>query len=103
MQALAACAVGVVIILIKGDDHFLTGGDQIYHWSIVAYIGFYLAWHERPWHFQTLKLEGTVPAQGLPVYNVIIATLQLIACRFYTAAESPYNLVLMGIVATRAW
>jgi len=91
------------VILIKGDDHFLTGGDQVYHWSIVAYIGFYLAWHERAWHYQPTRQDGKQQTHALPVYNVIIATLQLIACRFYTAAESPYNLVLMGIVATRAW
>jgi hypothetical protein len=39
----------------------------------------------------------------LPIYNVIVASLQLIACRFYAAAETPYNLVLIGILACRGW
>lgn len=38
-----------------------------------------------------------------PVYNVIVATLLLVACRFYASAETPYNLVLIGILACRGW
>lgn len=97
--ALAACAAAVIIVLVDGDAHFLTAGDRLYHWFIVAYVAFYLLLHAG-----SLKPSGSdVTATERPVYNVILATLQLVACRLYTAAETPYNLVLTGLIATRTW
>lgn len=89
--ALAACAIACVLVLVEGDAHFLTSGDQIFHWAVFAYILFYLA------------IQGLARSWSMPVYNIILATLQLIACRLYTAAETPYNLVFLGIISTRAW
>ncbi len=38
-----------------------------------------------------------------PIYIILIASLQLIASRFYSAAETLYNLVLVAILATSRW
>lgn len=96
--ALATCAAAVIIVLVDGDAHFLTAGDRLYHWFTVAYVAFYLLLHAG-----TLKPGTDATATERPVYNVILATLQLVACRLYTAAETPYNLVLTGLIATRTW
>ena len=47
--------------------------------------------------------SSQVPTSDMPVYNVLVASLQLVAGRFYSAAETPYNLVLIGILACRTW
>jgi hypothetical protein len=50
--------------------------------------------------------EDTHPAANgyeQPVYNVIVATLQLVAVRFYSSAETPYNMVLLAMLACRVW
>jgi hypothetical protein len=76
---------------------------QVFYWSTFAYILVYIAIHAgRIWLLPRLFPHGRME-RDCPVYNVIVATLQLIACRFYAAAETPYNLVLITILATRAW
>ncbi len=95
--ALACSSLAVIIVLLDGDSHFVTSADQLFFWSNLAYIVFYLIMHlARPWLKQN---DG----YDTPVYNILVASLQLIACRFYAAAETPYNLVLIAILATRGW
>lgn len=36
-----------------------------------------------------------------PVYNLIASTLQVIACRLYLSADTPYNPIIVWAVATR--
>ena len=88
--ALLASVLVLVIVLLDTDCLFVTSADQVFFWATVAYILVYLALRIRTCHQR-------------PVYNVIVATLQLIACRFYAAAETPYNLVLIGFLASRGW
>ena len=38
-----------------------------------------------------------------PFYNLLAGVLQLVACRLYCGAETPYNPPLLFIVATRAF
>lgn len=96
-QALLCCCAIILLILPRLDRHFVTSADLVFFWSNVAYVLIYLAIHGQ---HVLLKSGGE---DGIPVYNIIIATLQLVACRFYASAETPYNLVLMGILATRVW
>ena len=102
--ALLASFIALVIILIDGDSLFITSADQVFYWSTVSYI---LVYHAM--HFTNRHLANCLPSWlrqedlHYPVYNVIVASLQFIACRFYTAAETPYNLVLITILAVRAW
>lgn len=102
---LSSLAAGV-IILIDGDTLFITSADQIFYWSTFSYILVYQAIHAaNRWASKCLPawLVYKDRQQGYPVYNVIVASLQFIACRFYTAAETPYNLVLITILACRIW
>lgn len=94
-QALLCCCVIIVVVLTDGDPHFVTSADLVFFWSNIAYILFYLAIHGRHYFFKK--------DEDIPVYNVLVSTLQLVASRFYAAAETPYNLVLIGILATRLW
>lgn len=94
--ALLASFVALVVVLADGDSLHITTADQVFYWSTAIYILVYLAIH--------LACRLTPATQDeYPVYNVIVATLQFIASRFYTAAETPYNLVLIAILAVRAW
>ena len=89
---------------VDGDSLFITSADQVFYWSTVSYILVYHAMHFANRHLTTY-LPSWLRQEDLhyPVYNVIVASLQFIACRFYTAAETPYNLVLITILAVRAW
>ena len=95
-QALLCCFAIILLILPRRDAHFVTSADQVFFWCNVGYVLIYLAIHGK--HFLSKSRE-----EDIPVYNIIIATLQLVACRFYASAETPYNLVLIGILATRVW
>jgi len=108
LPALVCALLVVLVVLVDGDSHFVTSADQasarffcsldlgssnlaqVFFWATIVYIAIYLAMHA--------KATATIP-----VYNVLVATLQLVASRFYAAAETPYNLVLIGILAARGW
>ena len=115
LPALVCALLVVLVVLVDGDSHFVTSADQAYaclssndpiacliaanlaqvfFWATIAYISIYLAMHAKAWQ----SASATIP-----VYNVLVATLQLVASRFYAAAETPYNLVLIGILAARGW
>jgi hypothetical protein len=91
------------VVLLDGDSLFVTSADQVFFWSTVVYILIYLAMHLSTSSSISRRVGELQPQQQPPVYNVIVASLQLIACRFYAAAETPYNLVLMAILACRGW
>jgi hypothetical protein len=83
------CALAVTgLVLLDRDTVYVTYADQLFFWASVSYVAFYLT---TQWHTE------------LPVFNVIIGTLQVLATRLYTAAETPYNLVLVFMLACRAW
>ena len=93
LPALACSALVVLVVGLDGDSHFITTGDQAFFWATAGYIVLYLGVHFAPGKGRACQ----------PVYNVLVATLQLVACRFYASAETPYNLVLLGILAARTW
>jgi len=96
--ALLASLVLILVVVLDGDSHFVSSGDQAFFWANVGYVGFYLGLHAyNRWMCRNNKQEET------PVYNIIMASLQLVVCRLYGAAETPFNLVLLGILSTRAW
>ena len=67
----------------------------MFFWATVGYILVYLVMHVVNRNHDT--------GHEIPVYNVIVSTLQLTACRFYASAETPYNLVLITFLACRGW
>ena len=84
----SALALLALLLPFDGDSVYVTCADQTFFWCSVAYVGYYLLAH------------GQGPA---PVYNVIVAALQILATRLYTSAETPYNLLLLGMLACRVW
>lgn len=90
--ALAAALGLVALAVLDGDGAYVTVADQAFFWLTIAYVAAYLGLH-----------ASHEDGGQRPVFNVIVATLQLAAMRFYTAAETPYNLVLIGMLACRGW
>ena len=85
----AAVALTALVVPFDGwDGVFVTLADQTFYWATVGYIGVSLVLH---WQ------------ASQPVFNVIVAALQLLAMRLYTAAETPYDLVLIAMLASRVW
>jgi hypothetical protein len=127
--ALLASLVLLVLVLIDGDAAFVTTADQLFFWSTAAYILAYLAihgWERFKARMQSLDRQEQQEDMELlveqdeggtdeeppgdaqeryerPVYNIIVATLQLVAMHFYSSAETPYNIVLLGMLACRGW
>lgn len=111
---LAAAVALLALTLLDLDSVYVTHADQLFFWASVSYAGFYLAIH---WAARLLppdqageggdkdKVSPPQPhdQDETPVFNVIVATLQLLATRLYTSAETPYNLLLLGMLACRAW
>lgn len=96
---LVASVAALAMVLSDGDSLFITSADQVFYWSTFAYILVYIAVHAA----NLWILSCTGHSKDPPVYNVIVATLQLIASRLYAGAETPYNLVLITILAARVW
>jgi hypothetical protein len=91
----AAClAVLPITLAPDGDAWFVTLEESLLFVSLCIYVGIYAIL------FAVYVYEGG----GLdpPVYNLIAATLQVIACRLYSGAETPYNPVVIWAIATRA-
>lgn len=110
---LAASVALLLLALADGDGLYVTRVDQMFFWSTAAYVAIYIAIHltstiRREMESKTREADtegGTSKDDNyeVPVFNVIVASLQLVAMRFYTAAETPYNLVLIGMLACRGW
>lgn len=117
--ALCGSLLLLALVLVDLDRVYITKADLLYFWCSVAYIGFYLVLHA---HLPRLggpvtNLGATVgrepsekrtPAKNAtanetPVFNVIAGTLQLLATRLYTGAETPYSPLLTGMIACRVW
>lgn len=97
---IAASVALVALVLVDRDTVYVTYADQLFFWASVAYVGFYTTVHS------LVALGGLSTQAGppeYPVFNVIIGTLQILATRLYTAAETPYNLVLMLMLSCRVW
>lgn len=118
VPALVCSLALLILVLIDGDSAFVTSADQLFFWSTAGYIIIYLAMHiwsrwahmksrreEAEEELELIPEEGDEAAQSYekPVYNIIVATLQLVVMHFYSSAETPYNTVLLGMLACRGW
>jgi hypothetical protein len=126
--ALLASLVLLILVLIDGDAAYVTTADQLFFWSTAAYILAYLAihgWAQFKKRIQSPESQGIEDMEQMeeqdeggaddesperaqeryerPVYNIIVATLQLVVMHFYSSAETPYNIVLLGMLACRGW
>lgn len=94
-MTVVACLVALPLCLAPdGDAWFITREEAFFFAVTCSYVGLYACL------FAAYAYEGG----GLdpPIYNLIAATLQVIACRLYLGAETPYNPVVMWAVGTRA-
>jgi hypothetical protein len=94
-----ALTVGVCLAVLPlclapdGDAWFVTHEESLFFAAACAYVGLYACL------FAVYAYEGGGPDP--PVYNLIAATLQVIACRLYNGAETPYNPVVIWAIGTR--
>ena len=119
---LLCSSILTIVVVLDGDTTYVTTADQLFFWSTLAYICLYIGMHiwlgyVAPMWYQSASNEdfsgmdhlshppatGHKKAYEQPVYNVIVASLQLVAVRFYSSAETPYNTVILGMLACRAW
>ena len=97
MTAGACLLVLPLALAPEGDICSVTVEEQLFFGAMCCYAVLYgvLFWVYRAMH------AADAPADP-PIYNLIAGTLQVIACRLYCGAETPYNPVLIWAVGTRA-
>ncbi len=89
-----ACLLVLPLALAPdGDAWFVTHEEALYFAVLCAYVGLYALL------FAVYALSGG--GDDPPIYNLIAASLQMIASRLYLSAETPYNPVIIWAVATR--
>jgi hypothetical protein len=94
MTVVACTAVLPICLAPDGDSWFVTHEEAFFFIATCVYVGVYICL------FAMYAYEGggTDP----PVYNLIAATLQVVASRLYLGAETPYNPVVIWAISTRA-
>ena len=100
LLCIAVCALCTALACWQGDSAFVTVEDRVFYWFCVAYIvayGCLFAGTRLLAHVQRAARKDP------PFYNLLAGVLQLVACRLYCGAETPYNPPLLFIVATRAF
>lgn len=90
-----ACVLSVFLVLIPdGDSLYVTLEEQIFLVCMCVYVVMYLF---------VFFLAGGNKLVDPPIYNLIAATLQLIAARLYTGVQTPYNPVLIWAISARSF
>ena len=113
----AACVSALPLALAPdGDAGFVTVEERFFFATVCCYAGAYAALFlyrllrctpdsEANHGYHEPGQRGQEPGARYhdpPIYNLIAATLQVIASRLYLGAETPYNPVILWAVATRA-
>lgn len=86
----ALALIALVVPFDAWDAVYATHADQTFHWATVMYV-------------PSILLLNVATRRGAPVFNVIVAALQLLAMRLYTSATTPYDVVFVAMLAWRAW
>jgi hypothetical protein len=91
-----ACVAALPLVLIpEGDAEFVTEEERFFFLFLCGYVLVYTLLFAQ--YARQLNAQG-----GPPIYNLIAATLQLVASRLYSGVETPYNPILIWAIATRA-
>lgn len=96
---LAACAACSALVMAQGDATFVTHEDLIFYWFTVFYI---LSYGSLFLGTRLLAKVRHSARKDPPFYNLLAGVMQVVACRLYGGAETPYNPPLLFIVGTRA-
>ena len=86
----ALALIALVVPFDAWDAVYATHADLTFHWATVAYV-------------PAILCLNAATRRGAPVFNVIVAALQLLAMRLYTSATTPYDLVFVAMLAWRTW
>jgi hypothetical protein len=94
-----ACLLVLPLVLVPhGDTLFVTVEEALFFGAVCGYLCLYAALY----FVCTYLLSDEAAPVNPPIYNMIAAALQLIACRLYLSAETPYNPVIVWGVGARA-
>lgn len=98
-QWLVICAGGGAFLLVVSDgtSMYVTQEDLVFVLATEVYILAYLWYHVFNW------LQKVDETDDPPIFNLITGSLQLMVCRLYVSAETPYNPVLLVLLVTRVW
>lgn len=92
---LACVAILILALAPEGDAGFVTVEETLFFVWTCLYVGCYIM------VFVICQFFGLGKSDP-PIYNLIAASVQVIACRLYLGAETPYNPVIIWAIATRA-
>lgn len=92
---LACVAILILALAPEGDAGFVTIEETLFFGWTCLYVGCYIA------VFVCCQFFGLAKSDP-PIYNLIAASVQVITCRLYLGAETPYNPVIIWAIATRA-
>lgn len=98
-QWLVLCAgvAAFFLVALDGTAMYVTQEDLVFVLATEVYILCYLGWHVYNW------LQKVDETDDPPIFNLITGSLQLMVCRLYVSAETPYNPVLLVLLVTRVW
>jgi hypothetical protein len=100
----AACVAVLPLALAPdGDAGFITVEERFFFGVVCCYEAAYavlFAYRRLLWGGDDDVGGGRL--HDPPIYNLIAAALQIVACRLYLSAETPYNPVILWAVMTRA-
>ena len=98
VRTAGACLLVLPLALApEGDVVSVTVEEQLFFGVVCSYTALYGALFFIYW-----GVHGQGARTDPPIYNLIAGGLQVIACRLYCGAETPYNPVLIWAVGTRA-
>lgn len=95
LLVIASCVAVIPLSLLPNAYEWLvTDEDYVFYLVMCVYAGTYVLLY-------AVYCCGSQYSDP-PIYNLIAATLQLIASRLYLSAETPYNTVIIWAISTRA-
>lgn len=89
-----------ILIITEGDSVYITENDLFFFWMNIIYIMGYLAFHAyHSWYKLFVNPKYVEPR----VFNLAAALLQAVLMRLYGSTETPYTMVIVGVICTRIW
>jgi len=97
-MGLAATAAVLALACERTDSPYVTEQDCLFFWASAGYVCMYLALYA-----VELVARANCQDQAAPFFNMLVGGLQLACLRFYRTADTPYALVLIGMLSARLW
>lgn len=95
---LGATAAVLALACERWDSPYVTEQDRLFFWASAAFVALYLALYTGE-----LVWRANGPDRAAPFFNMLVGGLQLACLRFYRTADTPYALVLVGMLGARLW